>query len=50
MRKRKKKSRVVEQRVNLTKKEEIFLSLLPNKLILSLFCISRLSELKNLGP
>ena len=48
--KKEKKRCVAQQRVNLTKKEGIFLSLLPNKLILLLFSISRLRELKNVGP
>ena len=48
--KRKNKRYEARQRVYSTKKEGTFSSLLPNKLILSPFRISRLSELKNLGP
>ena len=49
--KKKKNSDVAQQRVYLTKKEGIFLILLPNKVILlKLFWISRLSELKIFGP
>ena len=40
---------VAQQRIYLTEKEGIFL-VLPNKRMVSLFWISGLNELKNLGP